>query len=234
MAEAAVCGGSGNSVRLTLSGQGATMVDEYPNEPTPANTAWGDSGSIAVPAPPPVSAQPPDSTFHGYADPQPVATPMPTVAPQPAPAIPQPMRRAPVNYQPNEPGWWYAADGLWYPPETVPSQPAAQGAPVVSGAGQGAQTVVVQVGASYPGSQGAPFTTTAPKSKAAAGLLAIFLGAFGAHRFYLGYSGVGVTMLLLTVLSLGLLSPITVLWGLIEGIVILTGGMRDRWQRPLV
>jgi hypothetical protein len=73
-----------------------------------------------------------------------------------------------------------------------------------------------------------------PKSKLAAGLLGIFLGAFGIHRFYLGYTGVGVAMLLITVLSVGLLSPITGLWGLIEGILCLTGSMTDAQGRPLI
>ncbi|MGC5165786.1 TM2 domain-containing protein [Luteimicrobium sp. DT211] len=60
------------------------------------------------------------------------------------------------------------------------------------------------------------------KSKLAAGLLGIFLGALGIHRFYLGYTGVGLTMLLLTVLSAGILSPFIFIWGLVEGIVYLT------------
>lgn len=50
-----------------------------------------------------------------------------------------------------------------------------------------------------------------PKSRAAAGILGLFLGSLGVHRFYLGYSGIGVIMLLLTVLSC--LSPRT-WWGL--------------------
>ncbi len=34
-----------------------------------------------------------------------------------------------------------------------------------------------------------------PKSKIAAGLLGVFLGVFGVHRFYLGYTTIGVTNL---------------------------------------
>ena len=59
------------------------------------------------------------------------------------------------------------------------------------------------------------------KSKVAAGLLGIFLGCFGAHNFYLGYTGRAVTQLLVTLLSFGLLVPVSVLWGFIEGIIIL-------------
>lgn len=61
------------------------------------------------------------------------------------------------------------------------------------------------------------------KNKVLAGLLGIFLGIFGVHNFYLGYTGKAVTQLLITVLSLGFLSFISGIWGLIEGILILVG-----------
>ncbi|MBJ84231.1 MAG: hypothetical protein CMB52_01765 [Euryarchaeota archaeon] len=63
------------------------------------------------------------------------------------------------------------------------------------------------------------------KSKVVAGILGILLGAFGVHNFYLGYTGKGIAQVLITVLSLGLLSPISGLWGLIEGILILVGNI---------
>jgi hypothetical protein len=71
------------------------------------------------------------------------------------------------------------------------------------------------------------------KSKTTAALLAFFLGAFGAHRFYLGYTGVGTTMLLITVLSAFLLSPFVILWGWVEFLVILTDNMRTKQGTPL-
>jgi TM2 domain-containing membrane protein YozV len=98
--------------------------------------------------------------------------------------------------------------------------------------GKGAQTVVVQVGAGHPAGQQPGFVTGPPKSKIAAGLLALFLGAIGVHRFYLGYTGIGVVMLLMF-LSV-ILIPFVALWALIEAIVIFCGGMRDRWGRQLV
>lgn len=61
-----------------------------------------------------------------------------------------------------------------------------------------------------------------PKKKVLAGLLGIFLGSIGVHNFYLGYIGKAVGQLLLTVLSCGVLSFISGIWGLIEGIMILT------------
>ena len=60
------------------------------------------------------------------------------------------------------------------------------------------------------------------KSKVAAGILGILLGALGVHNFYLGYTGKGVAQLLISVLSFGLLSPVSAIWGLVEGIICLT------------
>lgn len=60
------------------------------------------------------------------------------------------------------------------------------------------------------------------KSKLAAGLLGIFLGGFGVGRFYLGYAGLGVAQLLVTIFTLG----IGAIWGFIDGIMILTGSVK--------
>lgn len=61
------------------------------------------------------------------------------------------------------------------------------------------------------------------KSKLAAGLLGIFLGAFGVHNFYLGYTGKAVAQLVITVATCGIGSVISGIWGFIEGILILCG-----------
>ena len=74
------------------------------------------------------------------------------------------------------------------------------------------------------------------KSRIAAGLFGIFLGAFGIHRFYLGYVGLGLVQLLITVLSFGTLAVVSSIWGLVEGIMILarSGGFTtDATGRPL-
>ena len=63
------------------------------------------------------------------------------------------------------------------------------------------------------------------KSKVAAGLLAIFLGAFGVHNFYLGYTGKAVAQLLITLLTCGMGSIVSGIWAFIEGIMILTGSI---------
>lgn len=65
------------------------------------------------------------------------------------------------------------------------------------------------------------------KSKIAGGLLGIFLGCLGVHRFYLGYTGWGFVQLALTLCSCGWATFLTAPWGLIEGILCLTGSMRD-------
>ncbi|MGH3425898.1 MAG: TM2 domain-containing protein [Nocardioidaceae bacterium] len=70
------------------------------------------------------------------------------------------------------------------------------------------------------------------KSKLVAGLLGIFLGGLGVHRFYLGYTGIGIAQIAVTLVTCGVGS----LWGLIEGILYLVGsnGFRtDAQGRPL-
>lgn len=57
------------------------------------------------------------------------------------------------------------------------------------------------------------------KSKLVGGLLGIFLGSLGIHRFYLGYSTIGIVQILVTVFTFG----IGGIWGFIEGIMILVG-----------
>ena len=63
------------------------------------------------------------------------------------------------------------------------------------------------------------------KSKMAAGLLGIFLGSLGVHNFYLGYTTKAVIQLCLTLLSCGILSFVSGIWGFIEGVMLLTGSI---------
>ncbi len=64
------------------------------------------------------------------------------------------------------------------------------------------------------------------KSKTTAGILGILLGAFGAHKFYLGYTKEAIIMLAVTlvggIISLGIVSGVMSIIGLIEGIMYLT------------
>lgn len=66
-----------------------------------------------------------------------------------------------------------------------------------------------------------PVDGTIQRSALAAGLLGIFLGCWGVHNFYLGYTGKAVGQLILGLTVVGL--PVSAIWGLIEGILILTG-----------
>lgn len=80
--------------------------------------------------------------------------------------------------------------------------------------------------------------TNQAKSKLVAGLLGIFLGQFGVHNFYLGYTNKAIIQVcvsvggyilgtLLAALCVGFLlylAPMGMgIWGLVEGIMILTG-----------
>ena len=89
------------------------------------------------------------------------------------------------------------------------------------------------------GNSAAGIVTGAQKSKIAAGLLGIFLGGFGVHNFYLGYTGKAIAQvlmgslgILLTLFSCGFLfififaAFASSIWGLIEGTMILCGSIK--------
>lgn len=61
----------------------------------------------------------------------------------------------------------------------------------------------------------------APKSKMVAGLLGIFLGSFGIHNFYLGFTKKAIIQIVVTIVTCG----IGGIWGFIEGILILCGNI---------
>jgi len=58
--------------------------------------------------------------------------------------------------------------------------------------------------------------------KIVAGICGILLGSLGIHKFILGYTGEGVAMLLITILTCGIGGVATHLIGLVEGIIYLT------------
>lgn len=67
------------------------------------------------------------------------------------------------------------------------------------------------------------------KSKMVAGLLQIFLGSFGAGRFYTGHTGLAIAQIAVVWLTCGA----GALWPLIDGIMMLTGKVPDAQGRPL-
>lgn len=90
----------------------------------------------------------------------------------------------------------------------------------------------VCINCGYSLNQAPPFVQQ--KSRVAAGLLGIFLGGFGAHNFYLGNTDKAIIQLIicivgivLTCLVIGAFMIIgAYIWGLVEGIMILTGSIR--------
>lgn len=119
-------------------------------------------------------------------------------------------------------------------PAGQPQQPYAQSGyaaqqPYAQQPGQAAY--YSQSNGYYASSQGAyqvpyqqPLVHT--KDHVAAGLLAIFLGVFGVHKFYLGYHTTGFIMLGVTILgsllTIGIAAGVVWLIGVIEGIIYLT------------
>ncbi|MFF3224322.1 NINE protein [Nocardia suismassiliense] len=73
---------------------------------------------------------------------------------------------------------------------------------------------------------GVPFSD---KQKLVAGLLQIFLGAFGVGRFYTGYTGIAIAQIAVFWLTCG----IGAIWTIIDGILMLTGKVPDSEGRPL-
>ncbi len=75
------------------------------------------------------------------------------------------------------------------------------------------------------------------RSRIVAGILGIMFGFLGVHRFYLGYTAIGFIQLMMgTVLAIftcGLSLIAVAIWGLVEGIICLSGGMPDADGRPL-
>lgn len=67
------------------------------------------------------------------------------------------------------------------------------------------------------------------KSKIVAAVLAFMFGSLGIHNFYLGYIGKGVTQLLLTIIGwIIIIGPIlSIVWSIIEFVMILTGTLDD-------
>ena len=67
------------------------------------------------------------------------------------------------------------------------------------------------------------------RSKVLAGVLGIVFGSLGIHRFYLGYIGIGILQIILTLATFGAAG----IWGFVEGILCLTGHLRDVDGLPL-
>lgn len=69
--------------------------------------------------------------------------------------------------------------------------------------------------------------------KVAAGVCGIVLGAFGVHKFILGYTRTGLMMLLVTILTCFLAFPVMHVIGIIEGVLYLVK-TEDQFYRDYV
>jgi TM2 domain-containing membrane protein YozV len=131
------------------------------------------------------------------------------------------------------------------PPGAAPDPspgPAGQPVPSPDPAGQPGASLAGYPGPAYPGylppgyppPPGYPFYDAygrplSDKSKIIAGVLGITLGGLGVGRFYTGHVGLGVAQLVVSLVTCGLGH----IWGLIDGILILTNGGTDAQGRVL-
>ncbi|MCG8404574.1 MAG: protein kinase [Phycisphaerales bacterium] len=75
-----------------------------------------------------------------------------------------------------------------------------------------------------------PAASFPQRTRTATGLLGLFLGPWGIHRFYTGHNSIGVYQILATCFT-----GIGGLWGIIEGIqILMNGDYRDSLGRPLL
>lgn len=146
-----------------------------------------------------------------------------------APGYPsQPQQPYPSGGQP------YPSGGQPYPSggQPYPSQPQYGAAP---GYGQPYGAPMGGPGMYNPMDPEAPYgrdmngVPYSDKQKLTAGLLQIFLGSFGAGRFYIGDTGIAIAQIAATWLTCG----IGGIWPLIDGIMMLTGSVQDPHGRPL-
>lgn len=83
----------------------------------------------------------------------------------------------------------------------------------------------------YPPQPAVPYTG---KERVPAGLLAILLGPFGAHLFYLGHTGWAIGFLVSTLLTCGYGGLITGVIGLIQGILYLCANDYEFQQKYVI
>ena len=149
--------------------------------------------------------------------------------PSPTP-ISSPAAYVPAVHQTHPPQQQQQQQMSQYPPQqqqmgqfAAQQQPLMQGQPMqgqpMQAYGQQGMMQQVQVGS---------------RSKIVTFLLGFFLGVFGVHNFYLGKTGLGITQLLLTILTFGIGTLITWPWSLIESILALvSSNFRDGDGMPL-
>lgn len=146
-----------------------------------------------------------------------------------------------MNYPPPPPGGGDPPGGYGAPPGGYGAPPPGGYGPPPGGYGVPPQPGMNPMGGPPTAGMGmmqphAPFgidpMTGMPfsdKSKLAAGLLQLFLGSFGAGRFYTGHTGLAIAQIAVTWLTCGFGG----LWPLIDGVMMLAGKVPDAQGRPL-
>ncbi|MCT1384909.1 NINE protein [Brachybacterium sp. p3-SID1565] len=128
-----------------------------------------------------------------------------------------------------QPGQPSASDPYGQPGQPSASDPYGQ--PQQPAGGTFDQSYGSPAGVPADGPVQAP--TPAGQNRLVLGLLGIFLGGYGVHRFMMGYTTIGIIQIVVTLFTCG----IGAIWGLIEGIMILAKVdpfNRDAHGRPLV
>lgn len=131
---------------------------------------------------------------------------------------PEPNTASPEGFEPPaappHPGHQYPAG----PQQPYAGQPQYQGYPPAPQQQYPAQPPMPNPAYGYP----------EPKSKLVAGLLGIFLGGLGIHRFYLGFTKIAVIQLIVTLVLGAFTFGLVGLWGVVEGIMIIAGSAHFR------
>lgn len=193
----------------------------------------GSQHTGAAPAPPYVQ-----TPVQGYG--QPASSYQQPSAPGPASASANIGQPASVYQQPPAPGrvpaqtpYWQPTAGGYVQPAPPSMQTPVQGyaqpapswqQPPVQGGGQPVPPYMPPQ-AQQPFAAPSYVQPVVTKDHVAAGLLAIFLGIFGVHKFYLGYNTAGFVMLAITILgsifTIGLAAGVMWVISLVEGIIYL-------------
>jgi TM2 domain-containing membrane protein YozV len=87
-----------------------------------------------------------------------------------------------------------------------------------------------QVPSTPPSGGGSMTPQEISSKKMTAGILAILVGGFGIHKFYLGNSTAGIIHIVATIVTCGAAGIL----GLIEGIIYLTKSDQDFYQQYIV
>ncbi|MFR8783575.1 NINE protein [Slackia sp.] len=202
----ALCAEQSADVEDVENDESSSQDAESVSGPDEANAASGASSQDAYSVSEQAAYQPPVNPVSGYTAQQ--TQPFVSGAPVPPPSYDAAAQQAAQQQQ------------AYYGHPTGQQAYQSGGASYSSSYGSSAQTPYNPYGQTV---YQQPVVRT--KDHVAAGLLGIFLGSLGVHKFYLGYNTAGFIMLGVAILggllSFGIATSIVWLIGLIEGIIYL-------------